>query len=380
MEQRQMSGSGVPIPPPQPIQKKVPAGSKSPWFRRRKKLIAAIIGAIAALIVIVFASIAIWYTQALRPVSKDTNKYIVVSVEKGQTPGQIAQTLQHDGVIRSATAFEWYTRLHHVGGSLQFGSYRLTPSDTVVAIVKHLTSGDVDTFKITFLPGATVAQNEAVLTDAGYSQTEVDAAFNASYTGDLFQDKPAGTTLEGYMYGDTYFFNAGTSVGDILQTVFDEYTKVVQENNLVALYQSHGLTLYQGITLSSIVEREMGATGNENVPTADQKQVAQVFYLRLADGIPLGSDVTYQYAAKLLGVTPSPSLDSPYNTRIHTGLPPGPIATPSLSALLAVANPADGDYLYFLSGDDGKTYFAHTDAEHEANISAHCQQKCSQEQ
>jgi UPF0755 protein len=219
-----------------------------------------------------------------------------------------------------------------------------------------------------------------VLVDAGYSQTEVDAAFAASYSGLVFQDKPASANLEGYIYGETYFFNVGASVPDILQTAFDTYSQVVKDNNLIALYKAQGLNLYQGITLASIIEREMGATNDENVPTSDQEQVAQVFYLRLQQGIPLGSDVTYQYAAKLMGVTPSPSLDSPYNTRLYAGLPPGPIATPSKAALLATGHPASGNYLYFLSGDDGKTYFATTNAQHEANIAAHCQVKCAQEQ
>ncbi len=92
--------------------------------------------------------------------------------------------------------------------------------------------------------------------------------------------------------------------------------------------------------------------------------------------MPLGSEVTFEYAAKKLGVAATPTLDSPYNTRIYPGLPPGPIATPGVDAMKAVANPASGDYLYFLSGDDGKTYFAMTDAEHERNITDHCQQKC----
>lgn len=93
--------------------------------------------------------------------------------------------------------------------------------------------------------------------------------------------------------------------------------------------------------------------------------------------MPLGSDVTYHYAAQILGVPATPTLDSPYNTRIYPGLPPGPIATPGLSALEAVANPASGDYLYFLSGDDGKTYYATTEQEHEANIANYCKIKCA---
>ena len=91
----------------------------------------------------------------------------------------------------------------------------------------------------------------------------------------------------------------------------------------------------------------------------------------------LGSDVTYQYIADKTGVTRDPGLDSPYNTRRYPGLTPTPIASPGKAALLAVANPAAGDYIYFLSGDDDVTYFAHTYAEHERNIVDYCQKKCS---
>src|SRR5690606_595642 len=100
---------------------------------------------------------------------------------------------------------------------------------------------------------------------------------------------------------------------------------------------------------------------------------------RYNEGIQLGSDVTYMYAAEQTGAKATPSLDSPYNTRKYVGLPPGPIANMNPSALEAVAFPAPGDYLYFVAGDgpdEGKTFFAHTDAEHNANIAAHCRVLC----
>ena len=97
----------------------------------------------------------------------------------------------------------------------------------------------------------------------------------------------------------------------------------------------------------------------------------------MAKGISLGSDVTFQYAAIKQGVPATPTLDSPYNTRLHLGLPPGPISSPGITALKAVAAPATTDYLFFLSGDDGITYFAHTVDEHEANIKNHCAVNCS---
>jgi len=255
----------------------------------------------------------------------------------------------------------------------------LSPAESTAQIVEHLVKGSVDQFSITFYPGATLVDNSSstkkydvttVLKKAGYSDQQISAAFKKTYTSPLFIGKPASADLEGYVYGETYKFNTGATVEDILQATFAEYYQVVQDSHLIDAFTKHGLTLYQGITLASIIQRE--ASG-----VADQKQVAQVFYSRLKIGMQLGSDVTYQYIADKTGVARDPNLNSPYNTRRFAGLPPGPIATPGLGALIAVAQPADGDYLFFLSGDDDVTYFAKTSAEHEANIVNHCKVKCS---
>lgn len=230
-------------------------------------------------------------------------------------------------------------------------------------------SGKQDTFRVTFLPGDTVANNREKIIELGYSESEVDAALSKTYNRPLFATKPVGADLEGYLYGETLEFDSSASVETILGKFFDQFESVITENNLVEGFKKQGLTLYEGITLASIVQREVPAS-------EDQRQIAQVFFNRIGAGMTLGSDVTYQYAAKKLGVDPTPTLDSPYNTRIHAGLPPGPIAAPGKSALLAIANPADNDYLFFLSGDDDNTYFARTDAEHQQNIVSHCQKKC----
>ena len=209
-----------------------------------------------------------------------------------------------------------------------------------------------------------------MLIAAGYGDAEVDAALSKSYDSPLFEGKPASADLEGYIYGETYSFGTDTSVEAILEHVFEEFYSVIEENGLVAKYQAQGLSLYEGITLASIIQREASQKGD------DMPQIAQVFYSRLELGMPLGSDVTYQYIADKTGVARDPGLDSPYNTRRYAGLPPGPIATPGEKALLAVAAPAQGNYLYFLSGDDNVTYFGRTLDEHEANIVSHCQEKC----
>lgn len=336
---------------------------------RLKKILLWAAGVLLFGIVAAAVGVYVWYTQALQPVNINDKSQVRIEIQAGSSPGDIGGLLEDKKLIRSQQAFDIYTRLSDTRSKLQAGTYNLSPSESTEAIVSHLVSGRVDKMTITFLPGATLAENRKVLIEAGYAETEVDAALNKRYDHPLFQDKPAETDLEGYIWGETYTFGSGTSVEVILITTFDHYYEVLTEEKLIEGFKQQHLNLFEGITLASIIQRE--------VPTAtDQKQVAQVFYKRLAIDMQLGSDVTYQYAAKKLGVTPSPELDSPYNTRKFAGLPPGPIATPGKTALLAVANPAPGDYLYFLSGDDNVTYFARTSEEHEANIQNYCHVKC----
>jgi UPF0755 protein len=163
--------------------------------------------------------------------------------------------------------------------------------------------------------------------------------------------------------------NADQTLQELFIRSFDELYSLLQEKKYIEEFQKRNLTIHEGLILASIVQQEVKEP-------ADQKQVAQVFLKRLKSGIQLGSDVTYMYAAEQMGVRGTPSLDSPYNTRKYTGLPPGPISNMNPSALDAVAFPAAGDFLYFVAGDDGRTYFSRTEVEHEANIRAHCTTLC----
>ncbi len=346
-----------------------------------KNKILFVVAAIIMMLIGVLVACLVWYNMQLSAKGSDLHQLILVEIKPGTTPAEIGQLLQDKAVIRSGFAFNIYSRLSHNQGNLQAGTYRLSPAETVPEIVNHLVKGTVDEFSITFLPGATLKQDRQVLIEAGFSPTDIDAALNKTYdtnVSPLFADKPASSDLEGYIYGETYNFSTGATVDDILQRTFAEFEKVITDNDLVNGFAAHGLNLYQGITLASIVQREMTAPAGTTEPSTDQMQVAQIFYSRLAQNMPLGSDVTYQYAADKLGVARDVNLDSPYNTRRYTGLPPGPIASPGITALKAVANPANTNYLYFLTGDDGKTYFANTAAEHQANIVNHCQVNCAQ--
>jgi UPF0755 protein len=338
--------------------------------RKKIKKIALFTG--LGLVVLVIALLLggfVWYQTQLRPAGTDKNELVKVIITPGTSPAAIGKLLKDDNVIRNEQVFSLYTRITRTQNKLQAGTYRLSPGLTTPEIVKHLVDGTVDTFSIRFLPGATLAENRDVLLKAGYSAHEIDMALVDAYSSPLFDTKPASSDLEGYIYGETYNFSSSAGVGEILRRTFAQYVQVIQDNNLVVKFKARGLTLYQGITLASIIQRE-AVKGSE-------AQIAQVFYSRLAANMPLGSDVTYQYIADKTGVARNTNLDSPYNTRVKIGLPPGPISVPGLSSLKAVADPAAGDYLYFLSGDDNITYYARTLPEHEANIKAHCQAKCS---
>ena len=353
-------------------------------MNNKKRKVIAIITIVLAIIIGVICGAAIWFKIQTSALSSDTTQTKTITIVTGSSPSNIAKQLEDESIIRSASAFRIYIKLFAKGTVIQAGTYKLSPAEDVDHIVSYLAKGLVSQFKVTFYPGATLTDITTagtadskkydvttMLKKTGYfSDEEIATALKGTYDSPLFQDKPITSDLEGYIYGETYAFNVGVTVRDILEATFAEYYEVIQANNLVEGFAAHGLNLYEGITLASIIQREASSA-------ADQKQVAQVFYSRMASGMTLGSDVTYQYIADKTGVERDPKLDSPYNTRLYAGLTPGPISSPGLSSLLAVANPAEGDYLYFLSGDDDITYFAYTQAEHEANIVDHCKIKCS---
>jgi UPF0755 protein len=366
-----------PQPPVQPPARPIEAPTP-PSKPRRKKLWLGIVLSVLAVILIAAGSIWAWYQHQLTPVDSSDDKKVSIVIVPASSPATIAAQLKDEGVIRDVTAFMWYARLNGVRDTLKAGSYQLSPSESTPQIVDHLVKGSVGTFTITFFPGATLVDKvskpenrkdvTSVLENAGYSSEEIAAALSKTYDHPVFQDKPATADLEGYVFGETYQFNSGVSVDTILTRTFDELYRYVVQDNLVAAFKQQGLTLYEGITLASIIQRESGGD--------DKAQIAQVFYSRMAINMQLGSDVTYQYIADKTGIQRNTNIDSPYNTRRYVGLPPGPIAAPGLAALRAVAAPASGDYLYFLSGDDNQTYYGRTLDEHEANIANHCKTKC----
>lgn len=356
--------------------------------RRRRRLMTALIVVLIGFLLCV----SLWagYLIQLQPVnSSDTSAQKVV-IQSGQSFGEIAQYLQERSLIRSPLAFEIMARLSGKHNDVKAGTCTLHRSETAAQILDKITSGCHDFKAITFYPGATLYKSRSkptsmdvtdILLSAGYSQAEIDAALAKTYVTqgiDLFADKPASADLEGYIYGETYYVDIDASAEEVLQTAFDQMASDIQTGGYVEKFKAQGLTLYRGITLASIVQRELSCSSGATACYQDQERIAQIFYTRLSSGMTLGSDVTFYYAADKLGVDPSTTIDSPYNTRKYAGLPPGPIAAPGKHALDAVANPASTDYLFFVAGDDGTVHYARTDVEHEANIVKYCQKLCSE--
>lgn len=341
--------------------------------KKSKKAITAVL-AVVGLIVILIAATVGWYLLALRPVDPQAESKEFV-VADGSTPSMIGDSLKGDNLIRSSWAFLINSRLQGVQGSLQAGTYSLSPASSTEEIISALVKGpSIQTVDITFLPGATLSDHRSELINAGYTEDQIDQAFLKNYEHPLFATKPDAADLEGYIYGETHRFDRGVPLDKVLTRYFDDFYKVIQENNLAQKYEQQGLTLFEGITLASIIEREVSC-GSEQI-CEDQRKVAQVFFKRLNEDISLGADATFVYAARKAGEAPTVDFDSPYNTRIYKGLPPGPISTPGVGALLAVADPADGDYLFFVSGDDGVNYFSRTEEEHIANTRKYCDVNC----
>jgi peptidoglycan lytic transglycosylase G len=342
--------------------------------KRRRRIPRIWLIVLAVLLVVVVAAAIVEfriYDENLQPVS-GSQKSVVVTIKSGATTAQIADLLHQDGLVRSSWSFEWYVRSQQ-DDDLQAGTYDLNPSQGVANIVATITKGKVATKLVTILPGKRLDQVRAALINSGFSPSAVDNALQpAQYAGlAALVDKPAGADLEGYLYPDSFQKDATTNPTVIITESLNEMGEQLTPS-LRAAFAAEGLNTYQGITLASMVQQEVSKP-------ADQAQAAQVFLKRLGLGMPLGSDVTAFYGAILAGQPPSVNYDSPYNTLIHTGLPPTPISNVTAQALQAAAHPATTDWLYFVTGDNGTTYFEQTAAQHQADVTAYCHNLCAQD-
>lgn len=292
-------------------------------------------------------------------------------IQPGESVVSISNRLEQAGLIRSASTFRAYLLWTGLDTVIQSGTYRLSPVQTGRDIAQTVKSTTLTVVTFTVLPGWRMEEIAAALPTSGLEFTPeafLTAAAAPAISLDLI---PAGVTSEGFLYPDTYILPRTTTADQLVSILIQGFTSHLPPD-YTAAYASHGLTLYQAVTLASIIQRE--AMVEDEMPL-----IASVFYNRLASGMKLQTDPTVQYA---LGYNAAQrtwwknplsvddiQFDSPYNTYLYPGLPPGPISNPGLAALAAVAYPAESPYYYFQAKCDGSGLhnFTETFEEHRQN-------------
>ena len=341
--------------------------------RRLPRRLLVLFGILIVVLIVGVVFVRHEYFDNLHPVDPADTTTQYLTIVSGTTSKEIGDKLKKADLIRSSEAFEWYISSHNYRDKLQAGTYKLSRSESVGQIVDKLIHGKVAADLITILPGKRLDEIREAFIKAGFNTAAVDNAFKAeNYRSDhpALADNPPNADLEGFLYPETFQKTADTDP----KTIIDASLAEMQQHLTTDIrngFAAHGLTVYQGVTLASIVEQEVSKP-------ADRAQAAQVFLTRLKSGMMLGSDVTARYGAIRAGVIPSISYDSSYNTHYHLGLPPGPISNVTDSSLRAVAHPASTSWLYFVTGDDGNTYFSKTLAEHEALTQKYCHKLCGE--
>lgn len=314
------------------------------------------------------------------PASSSTETQIF-TVRPGDDAGSIGQRLEDAQLIRDGLAFRVLATYYGASSSLKAGDYSLRPNLPVSEIIDSLragrsdASGSVASRGVTIPEGWQLGQIRAALeAQAGLSEADLTAALGADYSEFAFlKDRPAGASLEGYLFPATYSVGPHPSAPDLIRQMLQAFNRQVSPDFRQRL-QASGLNLNEAVTLASIVEREA-------VRADERPLIAGVYLNRLRRGMLLQADPTVQYALAKLpgplgssGVWKAPltredlQVDSAYNTYRHPGLPPGPIASPGRSSLEAVANPTQTDFLYFVAKGDGSHQFAKTFEEHQRNI------------
>lgn len=286
-----------------------------------------------------------------------------VELAPGSSTSRIATTLEQAGIIRSRYAFELVRLVQH--GKLHAGEYRFSHPATVIEIYRRIVRGDVYTRPLTIPEGANLYDIAARVEQAHLAPaTEfLAAARNPELIADL---DPKATSLEGYLFPDTYRFTHTTTVAQMLSAMVKRFRLAAAEAGIEQDF-------HRSVTLASLIEKET------SIP-ADRPLVASVFSNRLEKGMALDTDPAVIYGllreGRWTGVIHRSDLagDTPYNTYLHKGLPPGPIANAGLPSLKAATAPAHTNYLYFVAADtnaQGHSLFAATLEEHNHNVAGY---------
>jgi UPF0755 protein len=305
------------------------------------------------------------YARVAEPFRGYTGDDQLVDIPAGAGTRTIGDRLVGAGVIRDGLTYRVALWLSGDARRLKAGEYRFDRPMTAREVLAKIVRGEVDLVNVTFPEGLTVAEMSKIFEAHGFGAASafVDAAQDASL---ILALDPAAHDLEGYLFPDTYAVPRRTDAARLVHAMVERFHKVLSPE-LRQAAEARGLTVRQLVTLASIVEKETAQPD-------ERPLVAAVYANRLRIGMGLQCDPTVIFALARAGRFTGNlrrddlQFDSPYNTYRYPGLPPGPIAAPGKGSLEAAAHPAEADYVYFVSRNDGSHEFARTLDEHNRNV------------
>ena len=334
--------------------------SRSRGKRNKRGLGAA--GFVLVLLVIAGVAAGVTGWAIFTPYGPSTETF--VDIPTGSSTTHIARQLQASGVIRNQLAFDLWRWVRR--GKLKAGEYRFDHPMPLTAVYEQIARGEVFTIAVTIPEGATVFDVANRLEQAGISSRQ-EFLNEQPRLAELVSDiDPRAKTLEGYLFPDTYKFPRRTSPTQIAAAMVRRFRAIATELGLRE-------NVHNVVTLASLVERETALQ-------PERPLVASVFENRLAKRMPLMTDPSVIYGLEVRDqwrgaiYKSDLSRDTPYNTYLHPGLPPGPIANPGLPSLKAAMNPPETNYLYFVAAGanpQGKSLFSTTLEEHTKNVSGY---------
>ena len=319
------------------------------------------------LIVVLIGGAGGWwvYSQTIEPYRGYSEPEVFVDIPAGSSTATIASRLVEAGVVRDTRTFQVALWISGRSRSLRAGEYRFEAPMHALDVIDKIARGDVYRRRLTFREGLTISEMAQVFEERGFGSAADfrKAAENAALIHDL---DPDARDLEGYLFPETYALPRGTTAAVLVSQMVEGFknalTPDIRSNATAA-----GLTIRQLVTLAALVEKETGTA-------SERPLVAAVYSNRMKIGMGMQADPTVIYALQKAGRYDGNlrredlQFDSPYNTYRYAGLPPGPIAAPGKASLEAAAKPADVDYLYFVSKNDGSHVFASNLEEHNKNV------------
>lgn len=318
---------------------------------------------VAFLLVVSAAGAAFFWRAMTVPYKGYDDETVRFEVKKGAGTSAIMKRLQRSGILRDDFFPTIYLKTLRRGASLKAGIYEFKGELSPIEVLDKLIAGDVILRTVTVREGLDRFAIAELMADAGFGTREEWLKITADPE-PIRDVDPDAESLEGFLFPDTYRLTPGTSPRVVVTMMLDNFRKQFGDE---LAYITSGLTVHQTVTLASVVETE--ARLDQERPV-----VASVYLNRHRKGMPLQADPTVIYAMKLANRWNGNirrndlKIDSPYNTYVTRGFPPGPIANPGLASLRAAASPASTQYLYFVSRNDGSHVFSTTLAEHNRNV------------